>query len=134
MPRMRNLAFVLAVVALSSFAACSKSGPPPETVPASGGEATPGGEPGTPAPTAMTCSTDDDCVVSCARPSECCDQLCPPCEQIFNKEAFAALDKWKGEHCAAVSCPMAKCMAPKEQTVARCTSGTCTIDRVPVAN
>jgi hypothetical protein len=136
MPRMKTFAFAIAF-ALMSVAACHKSsGPPPEPTgtdapaPSAGGEAGGGDAPAA----AMACKSDDDCVVSCARPSECCNQLCPPCEQVFTKDALAALETWKSQNCAAVSCPMAKCMAPKEQTVARCTSGTCTIERVPAAN
>jgi hypothetical protein len=134
MPRMKTFAFAIAFVVLS-VAACHKSSAPPleptglDAPPPSGGqagEAAGGGE--------AACKSDDDCVVSCARPSECCDQLCPPCAQVFTKDALAALDAWKSQNCAAVSCPVAKCMAPKEQTIAKCNAGTCTIERVPAPN
>ena len=138
---------------LLSFAllllACQKAGPSPEPVsPADGTGAAPATEPAAepaepaepaaePAPaagTAARCTTDADCVVSCARPSQCCDQLCPPCEQVFHKDELAAHEKWRSAKCAAVSCPVAKCMAPKEQTIGRCSSGQCTIERKPIAS
>jgi hypothetical protein len=143
MPRMKNFAFAIVFVVMSSvlasLAACHKSSaPPPEPTgsgaPAGDEEAAGEGGGGAAAGSTTSCKSDDDCVVSCARPSECCDQLCPPCAQVFNKDGLAALDAWKSQNCAAVSCPVAKCMAPKEQTVARCTAGTCTIERVPAAN
>jgi hypothetical protein len=115
------LAFALLVVA------CSKSSPPPVE---------PSTEPPAtemPAAGAPTCSTDADCVVSCSKPNDCCDQLCPPCEQVFNTAGLAELDTWKQGNCAATQCPVAKCMAPREETFARCVSGSCTIERKPVA-
>jgi hypothetical protein len=119
----------VASFALFLLVACAKNGPAPEPV-------TP-----TPTPTetpataeAPTCESDGDCVVSCARPDDCCNQLCPPCEQVFHKDALAALETWRSGNCAAVSCPVAKCMAPKEEAVGRCTEGHCTIERTPIAN
>jgi hypothetical protein len=132
---------VLILGAALLLSGCSKEGPPPASGGSTGGDTTaepagePGGEPATGTSTAgegPTCQSDADCVVSCSRTNECCDQLCPPCEQVFHKDALAALEQWKGPNCAAVSCPVAKCMAPKEETIARCTSGQCTIERRPV--
>ncbi|WP_437281162.1 hypothetical protein WME90_11565 [Sorangium sp. So ce375] len=77
------------------------------------------------------CEADADCVVSCARAGQCCDQLCPPCNQAFHRDALAALQKWRSASCAAESCPVAKCMAPKEDSVARCKAGACVVERVP---
>ena len=88
--------------------------------------AKPGGTAGT-----FACETDADCVVSCARPQECCDQLCPPCDQAFHRDALAAHETWRSQNCAATSCPVAKCMAPTQDSVARCSAGTCTVERVP---
>ncbi|WP_437680893.1 hypothetical protein [Sorangium sp. So ce131] len=79
------------------------------------------------------CATDADCVVSCAREGDCCDQLCPPCDQAFHREALKALESWRAERCAAASCPVAKCMAPKEDSIARCSAGQCVAERVPRA-
>ncbi|WP_437970037.1 hypothetical protein WMF04_12390 [Sorangium sp. So ce260] len=77
------------------------------------------------------CEADADCVASCARAGQCCDQLCPPCDQAFHRDALAALQQWRAASCAAASCPMAKCMAPKEDSVARCKAGQCVVERVP---
>ncbi|WP_438035875.1 hypothetical protein [Sorangium sp. So ce204] len=77
------------------------------------------------------CEADADCVVSCARAGQCCDQLCPPCDQAFHRDALAELQKWRAASCAAESCPVAKCMAPKEDSVARCKAGACVVERVP---
>jgi len=127
--------FALLLV-VSPLAACQKEGPPPAT----GAATTPATEtPATGAPAAggseaLACQSDADCVVSCARANECCDQLCPPCAQVFNKTSLEALMTWRKDSCAATSCPMAKCMAPKEDTVAHCSAGQCTIERVPAKN
>ncbi len=83
------------------------------------------------APTEARCEADADCVVSCARAGQCCDQLCPPCSQAFHRDALAELQKWRAASCAAASCPVAKCMAPKEDSVARCKAGACVVERVP---
>ena len=123
--------FALLLV-VSPLTACQKEGPPPTT----GAAATPpaSGTPAAAGSEALACQTDADCVVSCARASECCDQLCPPCAQVFNKTSLEALMQWRKDSCGDKSCPMAKCMAPKEDTVAHCTSGQCTIERVPAKN
>lgn len=83
------------------------------------------------AATEARCEADADCVVSCARAGQCCDQLCPPCNQAFHRDALAELQKWRAASCAAESCPVAKCMAPKEDSVARCKAGACVVERVP---
>jgi hypothetical protein len=125
MPGMKAFSFTFALAV--GFAGCGASQkndvPPAPVEPAKGGSAA-----GT-----HTCQTDADCVVSCARPQECCDQLCPPCDQAFHKDALAAHEAWRSESCAATSCPVAKCMAPTEDSVARCAAGTCTVERVPHA-
>jgi hypothetical protein len=137
---MRALATSLALLLVSSFAACAKEGPPPaaggNAATGAGAATTPGATPSTPAAgdATLACSSDADCVVSCARANECCDQLCPPCAQVFNKASLEALMNWRKDSCAGKSCPMAKCMAPKEDTVAHCTAGQCTIERVPAKN
>ena len=138
-PAMRALlcSFVLLLV-VSPLGACQKEGPPPATggatTPATGTETPATGTPAAGSSDALACATDADCVVSCARASECCDQLCPPCAQVFNKTSLEALMKWRQDSCAGKSCPMAKCMAPKEDTIAHCTAGQCTIERVPAKN
>ena len=128
------LSFALAF----AVAACEKEGSPPEpaapqqTPPlAPSGPDSPPPPPG-PTGAAPVCQSDADCVISCARAGECCDQLCPPCAQAFHKDALAAHETWRGPACAATSCPVARCMAPKEETVARCSSGTCVVERRPL--
>lgn len=86
---------------------------------------------GSGAATEPRCEADADCVASCARAGQCCDQLCPPCDQAFHRDALAALQQWRAASCAAESCPVAKCMAPKEDSVARCKAGQCVVERVP---
>ncbi len=119
---------LLSFTLLLLLVACQKEGPSPSASP----PPPPTGQ-SQETPAATACQTDADCVASCARASECCDQLCPPCEQVFNRDGLAALMSWRGEHCAAVSCPMAKCIAPKEDSVAHCTAGQCTLSKVPAA-
>jgi predicted small lipoprotein YifL len=132
--------FALLLV-MSPLVACQKEGPPPASTPApTSSTETPAtetpttGTPAAGADDALACASDADCEVSCARVNECCDQLCPPCAQVFNKASLEALMKWRKETCGDTSCPMAKCMAPKEDTVAHCTGGKCTMERVPAKN
>ncbi|MGK3995596.1 hypothetical protein [Sorangium sp. So ce1024] len=107
--------------------------PPVEAAPdaPAGADAAPGDRAS--AEAAPRCATDADCVVSCARPEQCCNQLCPPCAQAFHRDALAAHEQWRAQSCAAESCPVAKCMAPKEDTIARCAAGQCVVERVPRA-
>ena len=103
------------------LSACPKGSTPPPVDNTGGGGASEAGE----------CQSDDDCVVSCSRPNECCDQLCPPCEQAFSKAELEAHLSWQGPACAATSCPVAKCMAPTEETFAKCEAGQCVTGRKP---
>ena len=124
---------ILILVASIALFACNKDAPPvaepqPET-------ATPentGGDP-TQAAGAFTCATDDDCVISCAQKDNCCDQLCPPCRQAFHTDELAQIEQWRAGACAAQECPVAKCMAPTETTVARCQAGACAVETTPTA-
>ncbi|XYI00949.1 hypothetical protein ACMHYB_14840 [Sorangium sp. So ce1128] len=127
----------LVLVALSCLAGCHKDAPAsitPTAVtsapPADTGTAAGDGSGATSSP---RCETDADCVVSCARAGDCCDQLCPPCDQAFHRDELATLQQWRAQSCAAVSCPVAKCMAPKEESVARCAAGQCLVQRIPRA-
>jgi len=85
-----------------------------------------------PGDAAAACQTDADCVVSCERPNECCDQLCPPCAQVFTRASLEALRAWRASRCGGTSCPVAKCAAPGEQSVAHCRAGQCALERVPL--
>ncbi|AUX41654.1 hypothetical protein SOCE26_030760 [Sorangium cellulosum] len=138
----------LVLAGITALAGCHKEAPPqappaPGPAPSDGsqtsrGDTTSGGDTpaagsGSNAAPGPRCATDADCVVSCAREGDCCDQLCPPCDQAFHREALGALQQWRAERCAAASCPVAKCMAPKEDSVARCSAGQCVAERVPRA-
>lgn len=93
------------------------------------------GEPATGEPTAgtgATCASDADCVITCARPSECCDQLCEPCRQVMHKNDLAAHETWRSQSCSADTCPVARCMPPKESTTARCEAGACVVQTQPL--
>jgi len=81
----------------------------------------------------VACTSDDDCTVTCARPQECCDQLCPPCEQAMLKTELAVHEEWRARSCDPATCPVAKCMAPTEETFARCDAGKCVVERRPVS-
>ncbi|KYF70248.1 hypothetical protein BE17_36935 [Sorangium cellulosum] len=139
MAAMNTSSLSLALVALACLAGCrneapAQSAPPTSTTPTAVTSASPTdtGD-GSGAASSPRCETDADCVVSCARPADCCDQLCPPCDQAFHRDELAALQQWRAQSCAAASCPVAKCMAPKEESVARCASGQCLVQRVPRA-
>jgi hypothetical protein len=124
---MKNLLISFALfVALGT--GCTKDAPAPE--PSGGTQAEPAADP---APAALACQGDSDCIISCAQQGECCDQLCPPCNQAFHRDALAAHEQWRTASCAATSCPVAKCMAPTEETVARCSAGQCVVERRPLA-
>ncbi|WP_437783632.1 hypothetical protein [Sorangium sp. So ce1097] len=144
-----SLSRALVPLGLLALAACHKDAPAqvpvsPEataapTAPVEAAPTTPAAEPDaasgdrTGAEAAPRCATDADCVVSCARAGQCCDQLCPPCAQAFHRDALAAHEQWRARSCAAESCPVAKCMAPKEDSIARCTAGQCVVERVPLS-
>ncbi|WP_437638431.1 hypothetical protein [Sorangium sp. So ce854] len=143
-----SLSRALAPLGLLALAACHKDAPAqvPVSPEATAAPTAPAGAaPTTPAETgaasgdrtgaeaAPRCATDADCVVSCARAGQCCDQLCPPCDQAFHRDALAAHEQWRARSCAAESCPVAKCMAPKEDSIARCAAGQCVVERVPRA-
>ena len=120
---------LLIAAAILALAACKKDAPATQTPP---GNTDPGAGSGTAAASGPgSCTTDEDCVVTCARPRECCDQLCPPCEQVMTRDELMTVERWREEQCGATECPMAKCMAPTEETFARCEQGTCTLDRRP---
>lgn len=104
------------------LAACPKSSSPPPVDNAGGGTSTP----------AAACQSDDDCVASCARTDECCDQLCEPCEQVFVKADLEAHRTWQVNACDPTTCPVARCMAPTEATSARCEAGACVLERRPL--
>ncbi|WP_437489613.1 hypothetical protein WME75_11045 [Sorangium sp. So ce1014] len=140
-----SLSPALVLVGLAGLAGCHKEAPaqaPPavDAMPRTQDPATTGASPadgsgapadGSGAATEPRCEADADCVASCARAGQCCDQLCPPCDQAFHRDALAALQQWRAASCAAESCPVAKCMAPKEDSVARCKAGQCVVERVP---
>ncbi|MGK3991639.1 hypothetical protein WME99_51820 [Sorangium sp. So ce136] len=140
---MNTLSLSLALVALPCLAGCHNEAPaqaPGQATPTTSttptevtsDTGTAAGD-GSGAASGPRCETDADCVVSCARAGDCCDQLCPPCDQAFHRDELAALQQWRSQSCAAVSCPVAKCMAPKEDSVARCAAGQCLVQRVPRA-
>ncbi len=117
---------LLLACSLTLAAACSGSSTPATSTPPtdnSGGTVADG-----------ECTADDDCVISCAAPEQCCDaQLCPPCQQVYTRSELAALETWKSESCADESCPMAKCMAPTEQAMAVCNAGQCEVQMAPIS-
>ncbi|WP_437977641.1 hypothetical protein WMF11_12500 [Sorangium sp. So ce295] len=124
------------LVVLAGLLGCHKEAPAHTPTPtgtsdvAQAATPPPAGEPRA-AASELRCEADTDCVASCARAGQCCDQLCPPCDQAFHRDALAELQKWRAASCAAESCPVAKCMAPKEDSVARCKAGACVVERVP---
>lgn len=96
---------------------------PPVDVPTTDTDAT--------APTVTPCTSDDDCVATCARRNECCDELCAPCPHAMHKADLAAHETWR-KQCSKDRCPVARCAPPKERTVASCQSGTCVVQRLPL--
>lgn len=113
------------------LAAC----PAPGSSPAPAGGATGGAidnTGGAPPPAPGVCTMDADCVISCARPNECCDQLCEPCEQAWHRDLLAEHQAWKGTACADTECPVARCKQPTEQTIAVCREGACVVERQPL--
>jgi hypothetical protein len=113
------LPFALATTLALALSACSRGALP-------GPEPGPGNAGGTPAADGV-CRSDDDCVISCAQPDECCGQLCPPCEQAWHRDALAAHRVWSESACEDVVCPVARCMAPDHDTDAVCRAGACVV-------
>lgn len=54
-----------------------------------------------PDPSSFACSSDSDCVVSCLYyDKSCCADPCgEPCDDVYHKDALAALEKWRAAHC-----------------------------------
>lgn len=114
------------------LAAC----PAPGSNPAPTGGGTTGGAidnaGGAPPPAPGVCTMDADCVISCARPNECCDQLCEPCEQAWHRDLLAEQQAWKSGACDQTECPVARCKQPTERTTAVCREGACVVEREPL--
>jgi hypothetical protein len=116
---------LLAIVVLAACKTASTPAPVQNT----------GEVPGDDEPVAVSageCQADADCVVSCARPDDCCDQLCGPCEQVFLATELAELEQWRADRCGTESCPVARCARPTEETFARCADGACVLERRPL--
>ena len=78
------------------------------------------------------CSSDGDCVVSCQPRGECCEELCTPCANPYHRDEIPALQEWIARTCDTHRCPVARCVAPSQQGVARCTAGKCTAELIPI--
>jgi hypothetical protein len=118
--------------AILAFVACKKDAPPVADPGDGTGTAAVGNTGGEVGAGGFSCATDDDCVISCAQKDNCCDQLCPPCRQAYHKDELAQIEAWRegAGACSAQECPVAKCMAPTEETVARCQAGACVVETV----
>src|SRR5687768_2864507 len=116
------------VCALLLLAACPASPPPPVSQP----PPPPTGSAPPPPVATGSCTSDADCVGSCARKSECCDQLCEPCNQVFLKAELEAHESWRAASCGTTTCPVARCMPPAARSVARCNAGACVIEQTPL--
>jgi hypothetical protein len=123
--RMKNVTLSLLFASLAALGCGSshKDGAAPEPVASEPAPEAAGDAP--------RCESDSDCVATCAREGQCCDDLCPPCDNAFHKDALAKHEAWKAQTCTA-ECPVAKCMAPTEEPVAKCKEGACVVELVPV--
>ena len=72
-------------------------------------------------PRRTECATDDDCVLSCFAPKDCCASC--ECDTAWTKADLARAEHWRTEQCSTVDCPMAKCAATEK--VAHCDNGWC---------
>ena len=80
---------------------------------------------------AKGCVEDADCQVTCLRDGSCCGQLCQ-CTNVYNSAFVAKLQAQREASCADAMCPVASCMAPTEQPVARCVESMCTVEMKPL--
>ena len=71
------------------------------------------------------CESDNECVLSCRLPGECCDDPCKPCERAYNRKALRKIIEWRLEYCAKdegtpSDCPRKRCVESRQKLVARC--------------
>jgi hypothetical protein len=112
------------------------AGPSAATEPAPPGPPPPLSQaPVAPPDDANACQADADCVITCARPNDCCDQLCG-CSNAVSATWLAGHQAWKGEQCTEAVCPIAACAPPRFEAVARCVENRCKaelVERAPLA-
>lgn len=96
----------LVVVALTFFGACKKTSAPP---------------------TDLRCQSDADCVVSCDRRGDCCNN--PYCEAVLHRDVARDAQEWKRESCKQDDfdkCPQVGSRMPVSYAIVpTCQSGQC---------
>lgn len=80
---------------------------------------------------ATACERDEDCAVTCHVDGQCCDQLCQ-CTNVYARTFVDTLEAQRSRLCRGEPCPVASCMAPTEQVVARCDAGRCVAEVKPL--
>ena len=93
-------------------------------------------DPTSPAETAGDpCQSDDDCVVSCQEPGNCCGQFCT-CSHVYSKQHDQEIGAANSQQCGASypMCPKANCRRSTHKTVAKCQQGHCVATRMEIAD
>ena len=81
-----------------------------------------------------TCSSDSECIVSCASPGSCCGQGCE-CTNAYVKAEYEAFRAENTARCTAddgEKCDVYSCAKPTHKTIATCVDGACKGKRVPL--
>jgi hypothetical protein len=78
----------------------------------------------------LTCSSHDDCVLSCVIPDDCCGELCN-CTRPYNRKAIAEIRKRNEAACPKGCDKVASCPAPTVEHLARCVDHACVSVQTP---
>lgn len=80
-----------------------------------------------------TCSTDQECRVTCESPGSCCGQGCE-CTHVYVEAEFQAFHAENTKRCAEKTeeCDQYSCTEPTHKTIAMCVDGACKGKRIPI--
>lgn len=79
------------------------------------------------------CASDDDCVISCDIPNDCCGEACQ-CDRPYHRDHEDAIREANAKKCAIIDpdCPQYDCDRPTDDIVPVCVAGACRAKRVPL--
>jgi hypothetical protein len=83
-----------------------------------------------------TCTSNDDCMISCISRDDCCGSPCP-CYDAKHRAVVASIREHNERACEGQdrrNCPMVSCQSPIERVEARCKAGTCVAQVVEIAS
>ena len=81
------------------------------------------------APASYSCTSDDECKVSCKREDDCCGKLCE-CDIPYHRDQLERIIEDHRANCKR-PCAVARCVKPEQRTIAKCVEGSCTAVKAP---